>query len=800
VVGVAGPPGIGKSRLVREVAATAHRRGVEVFTAFCESHASQLPFHAVARLLRAATGVDGLEGQVARDHVRDRIPDAGPEDVALFDDLLGIADPEIPLPSIDPDARRRRLTALVNAASLARPAPAVYVIEDAHWIDEVSDKMLAEFVTVIPQTPALVLVTYRPEYRGALSRVNGAQSLALAPLSDPETTALVAELLGSDPSVAGVAALIAEKAAGNPFFAEEMLRDLAERGVLHGNRATYASTADVTDVRVPATLHATIAARIDRLTPAAKRTVTAAAVIGSRFSRGLLETLGIDPAVEDLLGGEFIDQITFTRQPEYVFHHPLIRTVAYESQLKSDRAQLHRRLAAAIEARGTPDQDAALIAEHLEAAGDLRSAYAWHIRAAAWSGSRDIGAARISWQRARRVADALPTDDPECTAMRIRPRMALCVTAWRVGLGVVDTGFDELRGLCRSAGDDVSLMIGMFSQVLGLSFEHRHREASALASEQFRLLETIPDPVSAVTAISGAVLAKLWAGDAVEAYRISQWSIDLVGGDPTKGRTALSGSPLAVSLLYRGLAACSLGRPHWRTDILRAIAMERSVGANGAILVSLIGVAYAFGILTGALLADDDAVQETADAVQIAEEFGDDVALGMAHIAQGMVLSRRTPAAERDLALELLRLARDAQVRQRNLFAATGADIRIAELTAERGEVQGAIESARSIVDRLFENGEMFVRGAATAALVESLLRRGSNSDVLEAEAAIERLAAVPTDPGYVLNEISLLRLRALLAHAKGDDTAYHDYRDRYRAMATSLGFEGHMKWAEAMP
>ena len=123
VVGVVGSPGIGKSRLVREVAAMAGRRGVEVFTAFCESHTSQVPFHAVARLLRAATGVEGLDGQAARERVRARVPDADPEDLLLFDDLLGIADPEVELPKIDPDARRRRLTALVNAASLARESP-----------------------------------------------------------------------------------------------------------------------------------------------------------------------------------------------------------------------------------------------------------------------------------------------------------------------------------------------------------------------------------------------------------------------------------------------------------------------------------------------------------------------------------------------------------------------------------------------------------------------------------------------------------------------------------------------------
>ena len=164
VVSVVGSPGIGKSRLVREVTAMATARGVEVFSAYCESHATDVPFHVVSRLLRAATGVRGLDGPAARVRVRAQAPDADPEDLLLFDDLLGIADPEVALPTIDPDARRRRLTGLVNAASLARKSPAVYVIEDVHWIDEVSESMLADFLTVIPQTPSLVLVTYRPEY------------------------------------------------------------------------------------------------------------------------------------------------------------------------------------------------------------------------------------------------------------------------------------------------------------------------------------------------------------------------------------------------------------------------------------------------------------------------------------------------------------------------------------------------------------------------------------------------------------------------------------------------------------
>jgi class 3 adenylate cyclase len=151
VIGMTGPPGIGKSRLVREVSAMAALRGVDVFTTFCESHTSQIPFRAVGRLLRAAFGVEGLDAQAARSLLREGLCEVNPEDLLLFDELLGIADQAVHLPQIDPDARRRRLTALVNAASLARERPAIYVVEDAHWIDAVSESMLVDFFAVIPQ-------------------------------------------------------------------------------------------------------------------------------------------------------------------------------------------------------------------------------------------------------------------------------------------------------------------------------------------------------------------------------------------------------------------------------------------------------------------------------------------------------------------------------------------------------------------------------------------------------------------------------------------------------------------------
>jgi adenylate cyclase len=800
VVGVVGPPGIGKSRLVREVAAMAGRRGVEVSTAFCESHTSQVPFHTVARLLRAATGVEGLDGQAARDRVRDRISDADPEDLLLLDDLLGIADPNAALPAIDPDARRRRLTALLNAASLARETPTVYVVEDAHWIDAVSESMIADFLTVIPQTPSLVLVTYRPEYEGALTQVQGAQTIALGPLSDAETAALVSELLGQDPSLGVLPDAITGRAAGNPFFIEEIARELAERGVLRGQPGEYISTAEVAEVRVPATVQATIAARIDRLPPEAKRTLSAAAVIGSLFGLDLLTVLAVEPAVDELVAAQLIDQVTFTRRPDYAFHHPLIRTVAYESQLKSDRAKMHRRVAAAIEAGdlASADENAALIAEHLEAAGDLHAAYGWHMRAATWATNRDIAAARLSWERARKIADVLPAEEPHRTAMRIAPRTMLCGHAWRAGGGasVADAGFDELRELCGTAGDQMSLVMGASGLLAAMGLNHQLHELQAFAPEYVRLLESIGNPVLIAGLLNTASFGMFDAGEIAQALQLFQRAIDAADGDTTLGNFFFE-SPLAWAITLRGLARCSLGEPGWRDDLQAGLAMAREVQGMTQAAVTTYG--YAVTFMNGALMPDTTTLGHTADALRIAERSGDDVSLAWSRVAHGIMLVR-LHREDHVAGLDLLAKGRQQASAHADLLTVTMADVQTAECKAHTGDFGAAAEIARPTVEHLFDCGEVLFRGPATRVLAESLLRRGTEQDLQEAQTAIDRLAACPTDTRFVLYELPLLRLRALLARARGDDVSYRDFRDRYRDMAKTAEFEGHMAWAGAMP
>jgi len=802
VVGVAGPAGIGKTRLAREAVQLAKSRGVEVFSTFCESHATDIPFRVVARLLRAVAQVRGLDDQTARARVRALIPDADPEDMLLLDDLLGIADPAVELPKIDPDARRRRLTALINTAQLARTRPGVFVIEDVHWIDEVSESMLADFVAVVPRTQCMVLITYRPAYHGALQHVAGAQTIALAPLSDAETSTLVAELVGSDPSVGEIGEIIAGHAAGNPFFAQEITREFAARGVLAGQRGGYTCHTDVAEVHVPATLQATLAARVDRLGSAAKHTLAAAAVVGLRFSSDLLISLGIDPYLEELISAELVDQVRFTPRAEYVFRHPLIRTVAYEAQLKSDRAQMHRRLAIAIEARDpqSADQNAALIAEHLEAAGDLYAAYGWHMRAAKWASNRDIAAARQSWERARKIADALPADDPNRAAMRIAPRTMLCGTAWRAQMTMAGTRFEELQQLCAAAGDQASLAIAMAGLVVDHAFQDRVREASQLASEAWALLESIGDPTLTVGLSAAAIYAKIESAEYCDVLRWSQSVIDLVEGDRSKGNLPHRMSALAVALTTRAIARYFLGRPGWRDDLRHGLAMGRST--DPLIYAGAVGWVYFPGISNGVLRPDDSAMREIEDALRVAERSSDDHAWTITRMTLGLALAHRQTDAERDRGQKLL-----AEVS--GVFLRLGyflGDLPIVQVysareRARRGDRDRAIPFIRAAVDHLLREGRLLAWGIpATGVLVETLLDGGAEGDVAEAEAAIERLVAAPADDDLPLRDIWLLRLRTLLARAHRDAAAYADFRDRYRDMATSLGFEGHMAWAEAMP
>jgi hypothetical protein len=279
----------------------------------------------------------------------------------------------------------------------------------------------------------------------------------------------------------------------------------------------------------------------------------------------------------------------------------------------------------------------------------------------------------------------------------------------------------------------------------------------------------------------------------------SQRVIDLADGDPSKGNLII-GSPLALAFAARAIARYWLGRPGWRDDLRHGLAMARS--ADPLSYATVVTYVYMVGIPFGAVRPDDGAVCEIEDAQGIGERSGDDLAWALARFTLGVALVHRPTAPEHQRGQKLLAEVSEMFLRREtHLEQSPIVNVYLARERARRGDHDEAIPLMRAAVDDLVRKGKLLAWGIpATGVLVETLLDRGDESDVAEAEAAIKRLASAPADEGLVIREIWLQRLRALLARAHGDEAVYCEYRDRYRAMATSLGFEGHIAWAEAMP
>jgi hypothetical protein len=376
--------------------------------------------------------------------------------------------------------------------------------------------------------------------------------------------------------------------------------------------------------------------------------------------------------------------------------------------------------------------------------------------------------------------------------MRIAPRSMLCGTAWRV-LGSAGSRFEELRQLCAANGDKSSLAIGMTGLVMEHALYGRVREGSLLADEHMELVDSIGDPTLTVGLSFVPIIAKHVAGEMVDVLRRSQLVIDLADGDATKGNLII-GSPLAWALATRGIARWVLGYPGWRTDFDEAVAMARTTDPLSHAYV--VHAAYGLGIPCGLMLADDAALVIIEEALQNAERWADDHALISARAALSLALMHRDSPADRECGRAMAEKLREFTPQEPTIWTVN--DVYVAREMARNGDRDGAVPLLRAAANRFFDTGNAGVF-VTTMVLVEMLLDRDADGDVEEATSTVERLAAV-TGNAVAASTVILLRMQALLAHALGDQVAYRDYLELYRAMATTLDLEGHIEWAKAMP
>jgi adenylate cyclase len=795
LVGIVGAPGVGKSRLISEFTAIATGQNADVVVARCEGHTTNVAFGTASRLLQAMFSVESLGDVAARAHVRTQCDGSltpGSADAQILFEALGVADADAPRLEVSVDGRRRRLVDVMARAVQARPARTVFVVEDTQWIDAPSDDVLADFAATLDTTTSMFVTTCRPEFQGAL-HVHSGRTITLQPLPDSVAMRLVGQILGADTSLARLAPRIALAAAGNPFFVEEIVRDLAGRGVLAGSRGTYRLTGEVDEIGVPATVQAVLAARIDRLPAETKSILNAAAVIGTQFE---IDTLRIlrpktdPPQLAELVSAELIIQTEFVPRQRYCFSHPLVRTVAYESQLSANRSEAHRRLAAAIAAHNpdSADERATLIATHLEAAGELAEAYQWHMRAAEWLRPRDLQAARLQWESARNIADRLP-DDHDATALRIAPRTMLTSTAFLVGEDAeAEERYRELRELAIPAGDVLSLAIGTAGRIWSLTVnDTRVAEAVALTTELEAMVEGLECDSAAMSIILNAVAFGRFANCEFDAaLRVVESIRALAPAAPVE---EVASADALAGFLETCLGDVERGRRRLReaTDRARGLASIR----YAYILI------YWAAAATLGLYQTDDLTEEMPAALQRAEFFGDLAGITVAQWAYGAVLLRASNGSH-DEAVDLLRRA-SASVQKTNALTMVLSFIQtdLAMDTARSGRRDQAIDELRCLVARHLDRGSRVFMGWPAEALIELLTERRAPTDLAEVRRIVDGWQS--RRPGIPALDLWWLKSRALLARAEGNSSQYAERARQYLECCERVDARGRISEAREM-
>jgi class 3 adenylate cyclase/tetratricopeptide (TPR) repeat protein len=568
-IGVVAEPGIGKSRLYLEFIQRCRGEGVEVFEAQGQAHGKAIPFMPILQMLRSFFGIaDTDPEQLAREKIAGRallLDSAFAEDLPLLFDFLGVPDPDRPVPQMSPEARQRSLGEVLCrlTGNPARRKTLVLVVEDLHWIDEGSQAMLAGLLDGFAGTRTLVLLNYRPEYSPPWGDSPAWRQIALEPLTREHTGELLRDLAGEDASLDGLEEPIHERTGGNPFFIEEIVRELAESGHLVGERGAYRLARPIEDAGVPVTVQAVLAARIDRLDPEAKQLLQVASVVGKEVSAealglaaGLLEE-AIEPTLRRLIEAGFLYEAEIYPQRVLAFSHPLTREVAYGTQLAEQRAATHAATARALIELNPPerwDELSALIADHLRQGEENLEAARWSARAAYWAGhSRPREALRL-WHDVMDLTEELEEDE-EVAALAIHSRLQQLTYAWRVGMGreEADRLAGEVEEIAMRRDDLRSLALLRVATSVRPGLEQHVDTWVEAVRETVALADRTGDPHLQVAVRMAGSYAFLTAGDFDAFERSLDEVLELVGDERSVGADIVLGSPVAWSLMGKGM-------------------------------------------------------------------------------------------------------------------------------------------------------------------------------------------------------------------------------------------------------
>ncbi len=494
VIALVGTAGIGKSRLVHEFVTALRQKNWQVLEAEGNPLEHAVPYALVKKLLQSALPVANIAPEDAP-----QLPEGpAPAHSDLWSAALcAVLDQPVSDPrwsDLEPLLRRRVITdAVCNTVDRAvSTRPTVLVLEDLHWSDGQSEGVIEALMSLAADRPLLILLTWRTEDTpGWLARLD-VRRIWLRSLDMTSANALLGDLLGTAPNLDALKAHILRHTGQIPLFIEEVARQLINRGVIDGDTSRFAAKAPWDALGIPPTIQGVIASRIDRLPKEDKSLLQLAAVVGPRISPALLAAVTGMPATQlqgrlwslEIL--DFLVESQWLAAVEYEFAHDLIREVAYDSILRPQREELHRRILAAMEAisQGREQEIAEALCHHAVQARDWAKAAHYGQFAAqkalARSAFRD---ATGYFQSAIDAVDRLPESverERQAIDLRIEARLAFAA------LGNIEQWF----GICRDAearsekiGDESRRLASIAVMAQALNFSGTPYEA-IIAGEQ----------------------------------------------------------------------------------------------------------------------------------------------------------------------------------------------------------------------------------------------------------------------------------------------------------------------------
>ncbi|MFQ5874022.1 MAG: adenylate/guanylate cyclase domain-containing protein, partial [Dehalococcoidia bacterium] len=387
MVGIVGEAGVGKSRLLLEFMRSREGQDFTYLEGRCIYYGETLPYYPFIEIVKRYCGIEDTDREfIYRKKLKERVLGLDPalEDTLPFlEDLLSLKVEDEAFAKMEPEQRRWKTLDAVKTLFIreSQEKPLVLAIEDMHWIDRSSEELLTHFIEGIANARILLLCVYRSEYRHRWGELSYYSRMGVDQLSPPSSTELLQSLLGEGKVADHLKDLILGKAGGNPLFVEEFTRSLLDMGAIARSDDQYVLTRKPSEMEVPDTLQAAIAARIDRQEETLKRVLQVASVIGREFAFRILRIIleieeQLRSHLAELTGLEFIYEKRLFPELEYMFKHALTQEVAYNSLLIQRRKEFHKRIAQAIEEiyRDKLHEYLGVLAHHYQRAEDWEEA------------------------------------------------------------------------------------------------------------------------------------------------------------------------------------------------------------------------------------------------------------------------------------------------------------------------------------------------------------------------------------------------------------------------------------------